>query len=175
MCGIEQHLQTTWATVQTNKSLYTLWQRKGVLEDEYFKLFNSHVTVLETFAGEFPLRPFLVTAKLKKMGICDPDNADADERAAAVSTVREEYLTCLCLSGADRERYSGLKEELANGSLFEKDLYPKSRESLLSMMTNFKCAPASIKTKHGRQNTTSIRNQRHSTNTNNTKETNKQT
>ena len=101
MCGVEQHLQTTSASVQTNKSLYTLWQRKGVLDNEYFKLFDSPVTILEKFAGEFPLSLFLVTVKLKEMGIRDPDNVDADERAMAVSAVQEEYLACLCLSGAD--------------------------------------------------------------------------
>ena len=41
MCGVEKHLQSTWALVQANKALYTFWQATNMPNDEYLKLFNS--------------------------------------------------------------------------------------------------------------------------------------
>ena len=45
MCGVEKHLQDTWALVQGDKALHTFWKGTAMPNDEYLKLFNARVTV----------------------------------------------------------------------------------------------------------------------------------
>ena len=57
-----------------------------------------------------------------------------DELAAAHLSVREEFLAALFLSGANRDRYGALRNELANQYTFGNDLYPKTMDQCLTML-----------------------------------------
>jgi hypothetical protein len=65
--------------------------------------------------------------------VASPTN---DELAAANSSVREEFLAALMLSGANQDccGYGALRNELANQYMFGNDLYPKSTDQCLTMM-----------------------------------------
>jgi hypothetical protein len=57
-----------------------------------------------------------------------------NELPAAHLSVREEFLAALVLSGANRDRYGALRNELANQYTFGNDLYPKTTDQCLTMM-----------------------------------------
>jgi hypothetical protein len=140
MCGVEKHLQSTWALVQANKALYTFWQQSNMPNDEYLKLFNSRVTVLETLGGRVPVHDTLVLAKLKDMGVSpeDEDKPSDDTMAKAFESAQKEYLALLALSGANGTRFGGLRDKLENQSLFGNDNYPKDQAELLHLMNKYK-------------------------------------
>ena len=48
--------------------------------DEYLKLFNARVTVLENLGGQLPIHEALVIAKLKTMGVSPEDLENPEER-----------------------------------------------------------------------------------------------
>ena len=57
-----------------------------------------------------------------------------NELPAAHLSVREEFLAALVLSGANRDRYGALRNELAYQYTFGCDLYPKTTDQCLTMM-----------------------------------------
>ena len=59
-----------------------------------------------------------------------------NELAATYLSVREEFLAALLLSGANRDRYGALRNELANQYTFGNDLYPKMSDQCLTMMNH---------------------------------------
>jgi hypothetical protein len=82
--------------------------------------------------------PTFVAQKLQAMhaaGTCaNVASPTKNELAAAHLSVREEFLAALLLSGANRDRYGALRNELANQYTFGNDLYPKTTDQCLTMM-----------------------------------------
>jgi hypothetical protein len=72
----------------------------------------------------------------KEGTLADPDAPTDDERIEAMKAVCEEFLGVLMLSGANRDKYSALKNELANQYDFGNDLYPKSMDQCLTMLNH---------------------------------------
>ena len=60
---------------------------------------------------------------------------------AAIKLVRDEFLGCLMLSGANRDRYAALKTDLHNQYGYGKDLYPKSTDQCLTLLNQRSDAP----------------------------------
>ena len=56
----------------------------------------------------------------------------------ASAAVRESFMTCMMLSGANKDRYGGLKSKLENAQLLGRDNLPKTREDLMGILNNFK-------------------------------------
>jgi hypothetical protein len=52
MCGVEDHLQNTWAMMKSDKRLYTFFQRWNTTNDEYHDEFNAYVKVIESYGGK---------------------------------------------------------------------------------------------------------------------------
>ena len=152
MCGVEKHLQNTWALVQATKNLYTFWQAPTVPNDEYLKLFNARVTVLETLGCTIPVNEALILEKIKKQGFTSDDLENTAERipdrddvmAKAVKDAQKEYLALLALSGANATRFGGLRDKLENARLFGDDNYPKDQAELLHIMNKYKPEVARI-------------------------------
>jgi hypothetical protein len=87
-----------------------------------------------------------LTAKLKELataGKVSSATAPTDaERMAAIKMVRDEFLGCLMLSGANRDCYTALKTDLHNQYGYGKDLYPKSPDQCLTLLNRRSDAPA---------------------------------
>ena len=58
-------------------SLYLLADSQ-LPKDEYLKLFNARVTVLETLGGQLPMHEALVISKLTAMGVSPEDMEEPD-------------------------------------------------------------------------------------------------
>ena len=139
-CSYDAKTQSVMATVASHKRLFTYYQRNGDDNHKYFQEFSAHVETLETYGGigAIGITPTFLTAKLKELeaaGEISSATAPSDaERMATIKLVRDEFLGCLMLSGANRDRYAALKTDLHKQYGYGKDLYPKSPDQCLTLL-----------------------------------------
>ena len=124
--------------VKADKCIYTLWQSIHITNDDYLKLFDSQVTVLETFGGGVPKHPLLVKHKSVVAGVRDPNYSLGSYQKRLEKSVVEDYPACPMMSGAHSGLYLSLKNKLENSMLLGSDNYPKSREELLQVLNHYK-------------------------------------
>jgi hypothetical protein len=141
LCGsYDSKTQSIMPTVASHKKLFTFFQRDGVDNSFYHREFIALVETIETYGGHgaIGITPTFVAQKLQEMhvaGTCaNVASPTKTELAAAHVSVREEFLAALLLSGAHRDRYGALRNELANQYMFGNDLYPKRTDHCLTMM-----------------------------------------
>ena len=119
--------------------------------NEYLKLFNARVIVLETLGGPLPIHPKLVTAKLVLMGLMGTDLEclkPNHQYKKAVISAQNEYLALFAISGANITRFSSLKDKLENESLLGHSNYPKNQAEFLHIMNKYKPEVARIQRNH---------------------------
>jgi hypothetical protein len=128
-CSYEAKTQSCMATVASHKCLFTHYQRDSGNNHKYYQEFCTHVeTLLETYGGigAVGVTPKFLAAKLKDLAlekvIQDADNPTDAEHLIAIKQCCDEFLGCLMLSGANPDRYAGLKSDLNNQYGFGKDL-----------------------------------------------------
>ena len=134
--------------VASHKHLFAYYQYDTDDNHKYYQEFCAHVETLETYGGIGPvgvIPTFVLLAKLKDLAlekvIQDANNPADAERLIAIKQWSDEFLGCLMLSGATRDRYAGLKSDLNNQNGFGKDLYPKSPDLCLSLLNRQSGAP----------------------------------
>jgi hypothetical protein len=139
-CSYDSKTQSVMATVASQKKLFTFFQRDGMDNVTYHHEFMAHVDTIKTYGGmgAIGITPTFVAQKLQEMvtaGTCqDSANASKAELAVAQKDAQDEFLACLMLSGANKERFGPLRNELANQFGFGNDLYPKTPDACLQMM-----------------------------------------
>jgi hypothetical protein len=131
------------ATVASYKKLFTYYQKDGVDNHTFHREFVAHVETLETYGGVgvVGVVPTFLTERIKELAadglIADPANPTDTERALAVSSVREEFLAALMLSGANRDRFWALRTDLKNQYGYGDDRYPKTIDNCLSLLNRW--------------------------------------
>ena len=146
-CSYDAKTQSVMATVASHKRLFTYYQRDNDDNHKYYQEFCAHVETLETYGGigAVGVTPTFLAAKLKDLAaekvINDANHPTDAERLVAIKQCRDEFLGCLMLSGANRDRYATLKSDLNNQYGFGKDLYPKSPDLCLSLLNRRSDAP----------------------------------
>ncbi len=147
-CSYDTKTQSVMATVASHKRLFTYYQRDGDNNHRYFQEFSAHVKTLETYGGigAIGITPTFLTAKLKELAAVGkvssattPTNA---KRMAAIKMVRDKFLGCLMLSGANRDCYAALRTDLHNQYGYGTDLYPKSPDQCLTLLNHRSDTPA---------------------------------
>ena len=139
-CSYDSKTQSVMATVASQKKLFTFFQRDGMDNSTYHREFMAHVDTIKTYGGmgAIGITPTFVAQKLQEMvtaGTCqDSTNPSKEELGVAHKDAQDEFLACLMLSGANRERFGPLRNELANQFGFGNDLYPKTPYACLQMM-----------------------------------------
>ena len=148
-CHFDRQSQTYIAIAETFKSVCLLFQRAHQSNDEYFKDFTSLVETLETYGGNGALGylPTMIASELQLL--CDqtspptPITSATDAmKTTAAETVRSKFLAALMLSGADRNRFGGLRDELANDFAKGEDCYPSSMPDVLNLMNKYRGQPS---------------------------------
>ena len=134
MGGVEQHIHPPLALAVSHRSLHTLVQKNDQSNADYAKIFGALYTVMLSQGGFIGVPISFIQANL---GDTDYHLASADEISAAEEASREEYLTCLMLTGASNDRFGPLKAKLRNSQILGRNEYPKTREELLGILTNF--------------------------------------
>ncbi len=139
-CLYDAKTQGVMATVASYKKLFTYYQKDGVDNHIFHREFVAHVETLETYGGVgvVGVVPSFLTAKIKELAadglIANPANPTDVECALAMSYVRDELLTALMLSGANRERFGALRTDLKNQYGYGDDCYPKTIDNCLSLL-----------------------------------------
>ena len=139
-CSYDAKTQSVMATVASHKKLFTYYQKEGIDNHKYYQEFCAHVETLETYGGigAIGITPLFLTNKLSELAkagiISSATSPTDDERMRAIHLVRDEFLGCLMLSGANRDCYAALKADLHNQYGFGTDLYPKSPDQCLSLL-----------------------------------------
>ena len=119
-CSYDSKTQSVMATVASQKKLFTFFQHDGMDNSSYHREFAAHVETIETYGGTgaIEITPTFVAQTLKDMHAAqechDPANPSTDELTAAHKSVWDEFLAALMLSGANRDCYSAVRNELAN-------------------------------------------------------------
>jgi hypothetical protein len=135
------------ATVASHKRLFTYYQRDTDDNHKYYQEYCAHVETLKTYGGigAAGVTPTFLAAKLKDLAlekiIQDPNNPTDAEHLIAIKQCRDEFLGCIMLSGANQDRYAGLKADLNNQYGFVNDLYIKSLDLCLSLLNRQSDAP----------------------------------
>jgi hypothetical protein len=75
--------------------------------------------------------------------VIDPSNITKDERTEAKEEVVDSVKAALLISGADKQRYGRLKEQLANNFLLGMDQYPDTLEKASRILGNYQVAKGS--------------------------------
>jgi hypothetical protein len=128
------------ATVASHKWLFTHYQKDGVDNHNYHQEFLAHIETIKTYGGlgAVGVIPTFLTAKINEMAskglIPDAANPTDQEKAMAIAAVREEYLAALMLSGANRDCFNELRNDLKNQYGYGKDRYPKTTDACLSLL-----------------------------------------
>jgi len=109
-CSYDAKTQSVMATVASHKKLFTYYQKDGINNHKYYQEFCAHVETLETYGGigAIGITPLFLANKLSELAkagtISSATSPTDDERMQAILLVRDEFLGCLMLSGANRDR-----------------------------------------------------------------------
>jgi hypothetical protein len=116
--GTEKGQYQPWVMQAQLRKLVETRQKPGMSLDEYAKNFEDQLSVFEKEFGK--LVPYRYQGE---------DKATQEEE-------RNKFIACLLLGNADRERYKGVIDELANDHNLGNDNYPKDAASMVSMLSN---------------------------------------
>jgi hypothetical protein len=106
--------------------------------EEYGRNFRSLWDTVEAFGGLPGVHKGLVEGLLTDTSwVCNVNNMMMAEGARAKEDTSEAVKTTLLVSGADKQRYGKLKEELANNNLMGIDQYPNTFDKALRILWNY--------------------------------------
>jgi hypothetical protein len=136
--GFDDHKQEVFNLVQALKTLFLFMQGEKDTIDKYGHNFRSLWDTVEAFGGSPGIHKGLVDGLLKEPGrVTNPTNITADERKATEEEANESVKAALLISGAEKQRYGKLKEELANNYLLGSDQYPDTLDKALRILGNY--------------------------------------
>ena len=132
--GFDDHKQSVFNLVQSLKTLFLYSQLEKESVEEYTRNFRSLWDTVEAFGGSPGIQYGLVGQELKRRGITNPSPT---ELADAEDVSIEQVKAAMLISGASRQRYGKLKDELANDYLLGADNYPDTLEKAARILANY--------------------------------------
>ena len=118
-CEYNNNHQDTYVMMQAKKCMKLLWKLKAQSSDEYNRLFESLIDVVEMY-GVTSDEPILVLHQLVTNGVVVGANGDGIEEAnpahivAAKTTLEESIKTATLLDGLNVQKYNNRKDGLEN-------------------------------------------------------------
>jgi hypothetical protein len=127
--GFDDHKQEVFNLVQALKTLFLHTQGERESVEEYSRKLKSLWDTVEAFEGLQGMQKGLISGLLKLPGrVRDPDDVMEKEFKAAEDEVANAVKAALLISGANKERYWWLKEQLATNYLLGTNQYPNTFE-----------------------------------------------
>jgi len=138
--GFNDHKQSVFNLVQSLKMLFLYSQSEKETVEDYTRNFRSLWDTVEAFGGSPGIQDGLVEAELARRNITTPTPMQLSE-AEDVSI--EQVKAAMLISGANRQQYGKLKDELANDYLLGSDHYPDTLEKAARIPANYQNTRAS--------------------------------
>ncbi len=135
--GFDNHKQEVFNLAQALKMLflYSRFEKESI--EEYGRNFKSLWDTVEAFGGLLGVHKGLVVGVLKQAGAAvDLDNPTTAERKRVEQEVGKAMKVALVISGANKQKYGKLKDELANNYLLGSDQYPETYNKALRILGN---------------------------------------
>ncbi len=132
------------AIVASHRRLFTHYQKDGIDNNTYHWESLAHVETIETYGSlsSVGVIPTFLNAKIIEMAndqmIKDTPALTDQEKAMAISAVREEYIADLMLSGANHDQFNELRNNLQNQYGYGEECYPKTTDACLSLLKCWK-------------------------------------
>ena len=139
--SFDDHKQSVFNLVQSLKTLFLYTQSEKDTVEEYVRNFRSLWDTVEAFGGSPGVHQGLVDTELRRRGITNPSDAQAE---AAANVAIEQVKAALLISGADRRKFGKLKDELANDYLLGSDKYPDTLEKAGRILSNYQSTNTQI-------------------------------
>jgi Reverse transcriptase (RNA-dependent DNA polymerase) len=115
---------------------YLTSQSKTQTADEYLKEFNSRIAVIEGCGGSIGQHDEIAKMLAKEQGLTGILSAAVKKKLK--EDARERYLATAYIMGADRSRYFTYLRSLENSFLDGNNLYPKTLQQAVNVLTNRK-------------------------------------
>jgi hypothetical protein len=138
--GFDNHKQSVFNLVQSLKTLFLYSQSEKETVEDYTRNIRSLWDTVEVFGGSPGIQEGLVEAELARRNITTPTPMQLSE-AEDVSI--EQVKAAMLISGANRQQYGKLKDELANDYLLGSDHYPDTLEKAARILANYQNTRAS--------------------------------
>jgi len=149
-CGFEAHKMKFYALTQAIKKLVMFYQRPNMSNEEYSRQFQALWDTVVQFGGDIANHPTLIANRAKEIAA---DNnrtlgiANQSDTKEATTDVENGLKACFMLGGANKEKHKDLKDYLENEYTMNQDddKYPRTIQSLLDKMNNFRSAGKATK------------------------------
>jgi hypothetical protein len=152
--GFGNHKQDVFNLVQALKTLFLYTQSEKESIKEYKLNFKSLWETVEAFGGSPGVSKGLVNGLLAQTGqVGNPGSLTAAERKQAEVNTSEVVKAVLLISGANKQQYGKLKDELTNNYLLGSDQYPDMDDKALRILGHYQVSgmrlPAVARTESG--------------------------
>ena len=138
--GFDDHKQSVFNLVQSLKTLLLYSQSENETVEEYTRNFRSLWDTVEA-VGVLPgIQDGLVEAELRRRNITNPSPMQLSE---AEDMSIKQVKAAMLISGASRQKYGRLKDELADDYLLGSDHYPDTLEKAGRILANYQNTRAS--------------------------------
>ena len=138
--GFDDHKQSVFNLVQSLKTLLLYSQSENETVEEYTRNFQSLWDTVEAFRGSPGIQDGLVEAELRRRNITNPSPMQLSE---AEDMSIKQVKAAMLISGASRQKYGRLKDELADDYLLGSDHYPDTLEKAGRILANYQNTRAS--------------------------------
>jgi hypothetical protein len=135
--GFDDHKQEVFNLVQALQTLFLYLQSNKETVKQYGQNFRAFWDMAETFGGSPGIHKGMIEVLLKDLTqVANVGNPTPTERKKADEEAAESF-TALLISGADRNRYGKLKDELVNNYLLGTDQYPDTFDKAKCILENY--------------------------------------
>ena len=112
-------------------------RQRNMANNEYYEKFKDLVTNSERLGGEIGVQTDRVNEILQDIAT-DPDAPTDNEREAARSQAKDEYLAILFLLNSDKKRYGNLMRDIENEYTRGTDSYPTTLSAAYDYLVNYR-------------------------------------
>ena len=138
-------MQGTMVIVTSDMAMYTMYMSKAEKPINFACTFQANVDMINTHGGCAGCHPQLVSNYIERLmeerGLDADASNSAELKKVLLDTEHqscEEYLACMFILVADGGKHQGLKYDLDNQYLMDKDVYPCTMPQALKLLEQFK-------------------------------------